>query len=201
MKNTQSPDSLAALGFAYHFNPDGLIFEDSIIVRLPYTQDQLDSAGVASPLDLPVFYFSTVSGEWVKLTIFNAYNNYIFTKLKEFCYVSIFYNKSSTGIEGNNPWITTPNEFVLLPNYPNPFNPQTKITFHLPKQCEVSLHIYNLAGQHIRTLVEKEVYTVGIHNLNWDGNDDFGMRVPSGMYFIVMKAEDFIAQRKMILLH
>jgi hypothetical protein len=90
-------------------------------------------------------------------------------------------------------------DFFLGQNYPNPFNLNTEISFQLPKECKVELKIYNLKGQKVKTLVQEEM-TRGVHTLNWDGKDNAGHSVASGIYFFKLKTSDFVCVRKMVLL-
>jgi hypothetical protein len=91
-----------------------------------------------------------------------------------------------------------PNNYILNQNYPNPFNPSTTIPFELPMAAKVSIKIYNLNGQEIRTLVDNP-YTPGQHLAVWNGQDDHGQQVSSGVYFIHMRAGDFVLVKKALL--
>jgi hypothetical protein len=92
-----------------------------------------------------------------------------------------------------------PKIFDLSQNYPNPFNHHTKIRFQLPTLTHVRVDIYNILCQKIKTLVNcnKEP---GEHKIIWDGTNDSGRNVASGIYFYRMNANDFISVKKMILL-
>ena len=92
-----------------------------------------------------------------------------------------------------------PSGFELNQNYPNPFNPSTTITFALPSAAEVNLAIYNLKGQLIRVLVA-EPLAAGYHKAVWDGTDTYGVRVATGIYVYRLKAKDFTAHRKLVLI-
>ena len=92
-----------------------------------------------------------------------------------------------------------PEHFSLHQNYPNPFNPETEIRYQLPEAVHVSLEIYNLLGQKIRTLVD-ENKQAGYHTTHWDGSNDFGNAVASGVYLYVLKAGEFSDVKKMILM-
>jgi|GEM_PF-3937367 len=92
-----------------------------------------------------------------------------------------------------------PSTFELLGNYPNPFNATTTISYSLPQDAEVRLDIYNVAGQKVRTLIE-ENQSAGIHSLVWDGRNDSGQPVASGLYFYRLKAGEFLETRRMTLL-
>jgi len=89
--------------------------------------------------------------------------------------------------------------FALEQNYPNPFNPETEINFQIPTGAHVTLVIYNLLGQKIRTLVDKEMST-GYHTIKWHGRDDFGNTVASGVYLYALQAGEFFEVKKMVLM-
>ena len=92
-----------------------------------------------------------------------------------------------------------PENFSLSQNYPNPFNPVTRIDFTLPRTGDVSIVIYNLMGQQVKTLVaEKMKY--GFHTITWNGLDQFGRSVSSGVYFSEMRTRGFRQTKKMLLL-
>lgn len=93
-----------------------------------------------------------------------------------------------------------PAAFSLYQNYPNPFNPETIIEFYLPQNVQVELSIFNIMGQQIRTLVD-EVLPAGSHKVVWDGRDQRGSPVSSGVYVYGLRANDHSQYRKMLLLH
>ena len=89
---------------------------------------------------------------------------------------------------------------ALSQNYPNPFNPETTIPYDLSSDAIVSLTIYNIAGQVVRKLVDGEALAAGQYQAVWDGRSESGASVASGMYFYLLRAGDFVAKRKMVLL-
>ncbi len=92
-----------------------------------------------------------------------------------------------------------PNKFALYPNFPNPFNPITTIKYDLPRDSRVNLSVYNVLGQRVVTLVNGW-QKAGYKSISWDGKDEFGRQVPSGIYIYRLQADDFIQSKKMILL-
>ena len=92
-----------------------------------------------------------------------------------------------------------PTDYVLHNNYPNPFNPETNIQFDIPESGNVILKIYNMLGQEVKTLVEENM-NAGIHKVQWDGTNEFGQTVPSGLYIYQLIAENFSATKKMSLM-
>ncbi|MHA1830338.1 MAG: FlgD immunoglobulin-like domain containing protein, partial [Candidatus Helarchaeota archaeon] len=84
-----------------------------------------------------------------------------------------------------------PDKFALGTNYPNPFNIETKITFQLPTRSYVTISIYNTLGEKVRTLLN-EIKEAGYHSVQWDGTNDSGLAVPSGIYFYDMNAREIL---------
>jgi hypothetical protein len=94
---------------------------------------------------------------------------------------------------------TTPTEFALLQNYPNPFNPETTIKYNLAEGAGVNLRIYNIVGQVVKTLVA-ERQSAGRYQVRWDGTDDRGSTVSSGIYFYQIAAGNFRDVKRLMLL-
>ncbi len=94
---------------------------------------------------------------------------------------------------------TLPETFVLLQNYPNPFNPTTEIEFMIPEPAQVKLEIFNILGRKIVTLVDRKLGP-GHKVADWNGEDDQGKEVSTGIYFYRLEAGDFTQTKKMVLL-
>jgi photosystem II stability/assembly factor-like uncharacterized protein len=92
-----------------------------------------------------------------------------------------------------------PTDFVLEQNYPNPFNPTTTIAFSVPQTQKVTLKVYNLMGEEIKTLVEGNV-SAGNHYVNWDATDNSGQKVTSGLYLYTLKIGNQKLTKSMIFL-
>ncbi|MDF1544563.1 MAG: S8 family serine peptidase [bacterium] len=92
-----------------------------------------------------------------------------------------------------------PESFQLGQNYPNPFNPTTRIPFSLPRRSEVRVVIYNLLGRELVTLVD-EPLSAGSYSVDWDGRNQSGQPVASGVYLYRITADGFAASKKMLLL-
>ncbi len=99
----------------------------------------------------------------------------------------------SSGREG-----TAPAAARLLPNRPNPFNPETTFAFELAQATDASLVLYDLAGRRVRLLLEGGL-AAGRHEISWPGTDDRGTTLPSGAYFLHLRAGDQALARKIIL--
>jgi hypothetical protein len=94
---------------------------------------------------------------------------------------------------------TIPTEFALSQNYPNPFNPTTSIRFDVPLQSDVTLNIYDGLGRLVKSLVN-EVKEPGRYTVNWNGRNDNNQQVASGFYIFKIKAGNFTAIKKMLLM-
>ncbi len=104
---------------------------------------------------------------------------------------------TSSGVDQENG--TRPAQFELAQNYPNPFNPSTIIRYGLPKAGHVKLAIYSLSGGQVRMLRDAQ-QEPGFQQLTWDGTDETGGRVSSGIYIYRLETEGFTAVRKLTLL-
>jgi len=92
-----------------------------------------------------------------------------------------------------------PLDYILFQNYPNPFNPNTSVKFQVPKTSNVTVTIYDMLGQEVRTLFASEVMR-GTYSVEWDGMNDAGMQMSSGSYIYRMIAGDYVQSKKMVLL-
>jgi hypothetical protein len=92
-----------------------------------------------------------------------------------------------------------PTTFALYQNHPNPFNPITTIRYDLPEDGPVSIIIYDLMGREIKTLV-KQVSAPGRYSVNWNGRNQWGKQIASGMYFYRMETPEFQSVKKLIFL-
>lgn len=87
----------------------------------------------------------------------------------------------------------------LIQNYPNPFNPSTTITFSLQENGHVNIEVYNLKGEKVITLINRD-YEAGNHSTSWNGTDKYGNNVPSGIYFYKMRMGTYTSAGKMVLM-
>jgi hypothetical protein len=93
----------------------------------------------------------------------------------------------------------TPTAFRLLQNYPNPFNPSTTIVYEIAWRSEVSVRIFDLKGAAIRDLADG-AQAAGQHRVTWDGSDNTGAHVSSGVYFSVVQCGEQVLSRRLILI-
>ena len=172
-----------SFGIRLHMGPEGYTFEDTVVIGIPYTQDDLLQAGVTDPMHLGVFHYSTKQGEWISLPAIDADASHIFVQISELCYFTLGEIRTVSDIMEQMP---LPSAFDMLQNYPNPFNPVTTIEYSIPRMDHVSLVIYNMQGQKVRTLVREE-QPPGVYRIVWRGTDASGARVGSGVYLFVLK--------------
>jgi hypothetical protein len=108
--------------------------------------------------------------------------------------ITLFFESNLSVLSVNNPTNFLPVEFNLSQNYPNPFNPVTTIKYSVPKTSHITLVIYDLLGREIKTLINEEKYS-GNYTVKFDGTN-----LSSGVYFYVMKANNFVETKKLVLL-
>ena len=95
--------------------------------------------------------------------------------------------------------IGVPDKFYLSQNYPNPFNPETEIKYQLPAASSVNIKVYNIIGQEIKTLFSGH-QSAGYYSVKWNGTNNQGMKVASGLYIYKMEAGSFIDVKKIVFL-
>ena len=104
-----------------------------------------------------------------------------------------------TGVKEGDFWGSIPQGFELFRNYPNPFNPETRIEFSVPNEAFVRLSVYNTLGQEVATLVD-EIQSAGYRSVIWGGRNSTGESVASGLYFYRLEAGNIVLTEKMLLL-
>jgi hypothetical protein len=110
----------------------------------------------------------------------------------------VYFLYDNPGAHVNDSPVAKPQEFVLNQNYPNPFNPTTTISYQLAKNSDVLLTIYNQTGQKVRTLVQEKQGS-GFQSINWDGRDDAGQQLSSGIYLYRLQVDNKVQTRKLML--
>lgn len=108
-----------------------------------------------------------------------------------------FEGQNTTGVKDENNII--PKKFELLQNYPNPFNPTTTIKFGVAKAGQVQIIVYDMLGRKVKTLFNEDTH-VGFHSVVWNGTNDYGNKVATGLYFYQLTAGSVQITHKMILL-
>jgi len=164
--------------------------------------DTLDNFSTASSKSIGPKTATELSGlkrgkAWFwKVFVKNFYGDSLWSDTNAF-----FISHTATSVDENT---VIPNNFLTLENYPNPFNPATTISFDLPKDGNVNLKIYDVTGRLVRVLVQ-EHKLAGAHTILWDGLDDAGQKVASGVYiyrmeFVDAAGEKMVMTRKMSLI-
>ena len=95
--------------------------------------------------------------------------------------------------------VIIPLEFILYPNYPNPFNPVTTLRYDLPEDALVNISIYDMMGRQISTLVSSQ-QSAGFKSVRWNAINDKGAPVSAGLYLYTIRAGEFRQTKKMVLL-
>ncbi len=91
-----------------------------------------------------------------------------------------------------------PTRFNLSQNYPNPFNGHTRIKFDIPEPTGLKVVIYDMTGRQVKELIHSDAHPVGYHEISWEGKNDRGLRVASGIYLINFQSAEYQATRKMV---
>jgi len=138
-------------------------------------------ADYTHPLDLRSYYSS---------------NDYAFTQFTSADWMMRLLQSTNVGVEEMTP-SGIPLAYGLSQNAPNPWVSGTSIAYALPREAQVELRIFNPLGQLVRTLLNGK-QSAGYKRATWDGRDEFGRRVPSGIYFYRLRAGDFADTRKMV---
>lgn len=103
-----------------------------------------------------------------------------------------------TSVDEKDDAQAAPQAFALLPNHPNPFNPVTQIAYELPRAAHVDIAVFDMLGRKVRTLVSTSM-PAGRHETSWDGRNEQGLALSSGVYLYKMQAGNFITARKLVL--
>jgi hypothetical protein len=177
-------------------------FNKPILVSLPYKRGLLAQLGL-NPEDITMaFYSDTVGPDTSGITnvVIDSARNRIIATVAHFSTI-VLYAKNEGVISdiNDNHQVQLPNKFLLEQNYPNPFNPETKIKYSVPKPSMVTIKIYNILGQEVRTLVDK-LQSAGTYEIIWDGKNNLGNPVSSGIYIYQMHTKDFVHSKRMVLL-
>ncbi len=178
---TLVPWSLAWEGSSDDAEGDSSSFDHTYLRTIKWhTKPENNSLRAAYKAAVPTYLDST----W-------TIDDIVFTKKADGVY-------PPTALDGNyDPKI--PNDYELGNAYPNPFNPMTNIEFKLPVSNKVTVVIYNIMGQKVRTLVN-DFRVSGTHKLRWNGRNEMGQKVSTGMYFVRMNASHFSSVKKIVLI-
>ena len=139
-------------------------------------------------------YFMGFGGEAI-----SGHQNNLATREEFLGRVIDWFEGGTVGVEEPPGSVATPKEFVLEQNWPNPFNPVTTIRYSLPRKAHVRVEVFNLMGELVSALVDRE-QSAGTYSIQWNGMSDGGAPVGGGIYFYRMRAGSKTLTRKMVLI-
>ena len=169
-------------------------------IELPY--DDVDNDGIVDGLNIRetnigLYFYDKLSGSWKNIPNahidIKANRAYAYDISSNSGYFALLAPASPLDVQVQK----KPESFALGKNYPNPFNTGTVIDYAVPNETQVAIEVYNIVGQKVRTLVNDKV-SAGYHSVIWDGKDDTGNAVPSGIYFYTMTANKFKQVERML---
>jgi hypothetical protein len=165
---------------------------------LMFTSSSTNIAGSTARI-YPINVVGVISQYSSAATVYN--NGY---ELEPYDTTNIIHTPGTTDVQQDLSGV--PATYILYNSYPNPFNPSTTIQYGLPQQSRVNLRVYSVLGQEIATLVD-DIQSASYHRVQWNGRDNNGIQVSSGVYFFRIvaqpldgKASPFTQVRKMMLM-
>ncbi len=183
-----------SMGDTLHNNPEYVSHDAYVVWPSP------SPGGTWQLPDYPVFQsiaaFTRQNFETWEKPLFDYYDSTL-AVFSEVEYAIMICRKPPSSVEEEGS--VAPKYFELFQNHPNPFNSETVIRFNLSKPSEVTLVIYNMLGQRVKTLVQGYL-KAGTTSLSWDGKDEKGKAVSSGVYLYELKAGELTETKRMVLL-
>jgi hypothetical protein len=187
-----APAGLQPWSEVYSVGPAGLELPEGTQIRFRYRSEELERAGI-DPRTLRIAILR--DGQWQPLpTRLEPSSRALTAEVKSTGAFRLL--SGATPLE--DALAAIPSDYYLNQNFPNPFNPSTTITYGLPKRSRTRLVIYNLLGQQMVTLVDRD-QPAGRYQIVWDGRDAAGRPVASGVYVYRLQAGDFVATKKLVL--
>jgi hypothetical protein len=188
-----------------HFDiPLGSEFGDSLyLYRLSFLPDGWsfsvsDSGWIHVPdtIGVDITHPDQIPDEDSARVVFYAYNDQdVFAGTAE-----VLVYDPNTVVDVQDPvGLDLPTSFAITQNYPNPFNPMTTIEYSVPSRTDVTIEIFNVLGQKVRSLVRGSK-SAGSYRIEWNGNDDSGKPVSTGVYLYRFQAGDMVYTKKMLLI-
>ncbi|MDI6792534.1 MAG: VWA domain-containing protein [bacterium] len=172
------------VGTAYRFGPE-MPFNRWLILEFAYTEDEI---GNLDETKLRIYQHNGVEWKPVESEVWPE-KNIVRAEVTELGTYQLRYD----------PGYVLPQSFTLFQNYPNPFTQSTSIAYQLPASTRVSIRVYNLSGQLVKTLLEGEV-RAGYHTVTWDGKDERDRTVANGVYLYQVVAGKNHLTKKMLLI-
>ncbi|MFQ6617648.1 MAG: FlgD immunoglobulin-like domain containing protein, partial [Fidelibacterota bacterium] len=180
------PEGLSPVGPWYRINP-GMKLSAEAALSFYYNDEELDGLDEGK---LSI-YLKDVS-RWIPLSgEVRKDENRVTARITRLGAYRLFHNPNATISPG------VPESYALNQNYPNPFNTITVIRYQLPEASKVTLKIYNILGQEVKTLVDK-IQTPGYYSVIWDGKNSMGEAISSGIYLYKIQGKSFTTSKKMI---
>jgi hypothetical protein len=145
-------------------------------------------------------YSDFEAGDMLTFKYFNSLENEIITYSENVEFISdMVIGDGFDSFTLSRKALPAPLEYRLSDAYPNPFNPTTTLSFSIPLESHIKLNVYDMAGRLVRTLVDKNM-SMGYHNMEWNGLDNSGHAVSSGMYIYSLKGEGVSITKKMVMM-
>ena len=193
-------------GISFNVYVNGILvspyyFDEPVELILPFKESLLNTLGLTIE-DLWIFFYSDSAGydgNGITNVIVDTSMNKIYAEVIHFSDLVIT-SRDYDGSTGVGMDFQVPSQFRLFKNYPNPFNPETIIRFEQANKTaqRVTVTVYNLLGQKVRTLLEDNCEP-GIHSLKWDGRDEDGKLLGSGIFIYQLKSDQISLSRRMVL--
>ena len=171
-------------------------------ISIHYTNAEMrvDEGVIGDESTLQLYSWDSGSKEWVLLGgVVDTLENVVIGQIAGAGVYAAFTTNIITDVEDDERGEVLPYRFELSQNYPNPFNPVTTIEYSLPARSQVMIEIFNVLGQKVRTLVN-EAKTAGSYRIEWNGSDDAGKPVSTGVYLYRFQAGDLVQTKKMLLI-
>ncbi len=198
---TLIPYAQHGLNAARHIKSDAVIFAEHPVVIGPTNlrfenpvRLQWHAASAGRPVE-SLTIVRLMDDSWHEVKTWTAENGYLTAEINETGVYAVMSRDESALVQDT----TLPLEYTLRQNFPNPFNPETRIAFSIPEKTAVRLNIYTITGQIITTLIDASL-PAGSHEVTWNGRDNLGRELPSGLYFYELQTPGFRQVRKMTLI-
>lgn len=185
----------------YYIRPEIAIRDYEAVISFEYTDTFLQENEIQE-IDLIIASWNSGNESWVQIpSQLDTVQNTLTISVTEFPIFALI-SSTETLISGVEYGVDAalPLRFFLYPNYPNPFNPVTTIRYELARYSGVTIKIFNMLGQEVKTLVSSHLVG-GAHEVVWDGTNNLGQAVSTGVYICRMiTSEGFVDSKKMLLL-
>jgi hypothetical protein len=182
------------------YPPAGLTGHNQVVIR--YADSDLDAGTgiVGRETSLQVFNWNGGSHQWESIGgSVDTIQNTVSAVISDVGVYAAFTTNIITDVEEDERGDILPYQFELSQNYPNPFNPVTTIEYAITSRCEVTIEVFNVLGQKVRTLVS-DTKAAGSYRIEWSGTDESGRSVSTGVYLYRFQAGDVLQTKKMLLL-